>query len=421
MNADVAMNSTSASSPAPQGTCFDLLTYSPFPVLVSRLTDGVLIFVNDKAAAFFETEKQEMMGRTALSFFNNPEDYTGLMGLLQKREQIADFETILTTASKSRVAVFLTAGLVIRFSEPAVVFYIADAAGCREIDELCGRIGRVFQSGIYIVQDRVIKMVNRYLTEYMGYTAEELIGTASTDYIHAEDKTTVREAAIRMLSGRRQDPYTYRIIDKQGHVRWFAETVVSIPYMGKKAFLGNIVETGGKKEKTEKITKAGYFDGLTGLPDKHLFCDRLRAAISFAGRYQHKLAVMMMNIDRFKDLNDVLGVQAGDELLNAVARRLEVLFRKEDTIARLGGDEFIALVPRLDQVNHIFRVARRVMDAFQLPFIVQGQQIFIHMSLGVSIFPNHGKDAEALIRNSDMAMNKAKALGRNQYCLFDTR
>jgi len=421
MKADVAMISTGASSPAPEGTCFDLLAYAPQPVLVSRWTDGLLIFVNDKASVFFETAKQEMMGRTALSFFDNPEDYDGLMGLVQKREQIADFEVVLKTASKNHVAVLLTAGLINRLSEPAVVFYITDAVGRREVDEICGRIGRVFQSGIYIVQDRVIKMVNRYMTEYTGYTAEELIGSASTDYIHAEDKPAVREAAIKMLSGRRPDPFEYRIVDKQGHVRWFAETVVSIPYMGKQSVLGNIVETGGEKEKADKATKAGYFDGLTGLPAKHLFCDRLQAAISFAGRYQHKLAVMMMNLDRFKDLNDALGVQVGDELLHAVARRLEVLFREEDTVARLGGDEFIALIPRLDQVNHIFRVARRVMDAFQLPFIVQGQQLFIYMSVGVSVFPNHGKDAESLIRNSDIAMNKAKASGRNQYCLFDTR
>ncbi len=422
MKSDVAMNSTGKASPVPEGICFDLLNHAPHPVLVSRLTDGLLIFVNDKASAFFETEQQAMTGRPALSFFCDPEDYDGLMGLLQEKKRVADFQVILKTASKSRVAVLLTGSLITYRDEPVAVFFMTDAARSGENDEFYGNIGRVLQTGIYILQDRVIKMVNRHVTEYTGYTAEELIGSASTDYIHAEDKTAVREAAIKMLSGQRSDPYAYRIVDKQGHVRWFTETVVSISYWGKRAVLGNISETDeGQREKAEKTVKTGYYDSLTGLPGKHLFGDRLQAAISFAGRYQHKLAVMMMNLDRFKNLNDALGVQAGDELLNAVARRLEVLLRKEDTLARLGGDEFIALIPRLDQVNHIFRVARRVMDAFQLPFIVQGQQIFIHMSVGVSIFPNHGRDAESLIRNSDMAMNKAKASGRNQYCLFDTR
>ena len=287
--------------------------------------------------------------------------------------------------------------------------------------EFYDRIGNSFLTGIYIIQDRVIKMVNKHILDYSGYSRDELINSPVTNYIHSEDRSLVKEASARMLSGQRTEPYEYRIVDKQGNIRWLAESVVPITYQGQPAILGNIMEITEKKGKEEIITKMAYFDSLTNLPNRRLFSDRLEAALSFAGRYQHKLAVIMMDLDKFKDVNDTLGQQVGDELLQAVARRLEVLFRKEDTFARISGDEFVVLLPRLDQVNHIFRIAKRIIDALQLPFIIQGHALSIYASAGVAIFPNHGQDAESLIRNSDIALYKAKDAGRNQYCLFDTR
>jgi diguanylate cyclase (GGDEF)-like protein/PAS domain S-box-containing protein len=288
-------------------------------------------------------------------------------------------------------------------------------------DEFYDRIGNSFLTGIYIIQDRVIKMVNKHILDYSGYSRDELINSPVTNYIHSEDRSLVKEASARMLSGQRTEPYEYRIVDKQGNIRWLAESVVPITYQGQPAILGNIMEITEKKGKEEIIAKMAYFDSLTNLPNRRLFSDRLEAALSFAGRYQHKLAVIRMDLDKFKDINDALGQQVGDELLQAVARRLEVLFRKEDTFARISGDEFVVLLPRLDQVNHIFRVAKRIIDALQLPFIIQGHALSIYVSAGVAIFPNHGQDAESLIRNSDIALYKAKDAGRNQYCLFDTR
>jgi diguanylate cyclase (GGDEF)-like protein/PAS domain S-box-containing protein len=287
--------------------------------------------------------------------------------------------------------------------------------------EFYDRIGNSFLTGIYIIQDRVIRMVNKHILDYSGYSIEELIGSPIMNFIHLEDRPQVEEASARMLSGQTKVPYEYRIIDKRGNVRWLAESVVSITYEGKPAILGNMMEITETKEKEEIITKMAYFDSLTKLPNRRLFSDRLEAALSFASRYQHKLAVIMMDLDKFKDVNDTLGQQVGDELLQAVARRLEVLFRKEDTFAHISGDKFVVLLPRLDQVNHIFRIAKRIMDTLQLPFIIQGHALRIYASAGVAIFPNHGQDAESLIRNSDIAMYKAKDAGRNQYCLFDTR
>jgi diguanylate cyclase (GGDEF)-like protein/PAS domain S-box-containing protein len=296
-----------------------------------------------------------------------------------------------------------------------------DMTASKQVDDLYERIGNSFLTGVYIVQDHVIKMANKSVAAYSGYAKEELIGLTSGNIIHAEDKSQVREAAVDMLSGRRTEPYEYRIVDKRGHIRWLAESVVSVSYRGRPAILGNVLDITEKKEKEGAVAKTVHFDSLTNLPGRRLFYDRLDSALSFAGRHQHKLAVIMMELDRLGDLEETLSPQEGDELLQAATRRLEVIFRKEDTLARLGGDEFIALLPRLDQVNHVFRVAKRIVDAFHLPFIIQDHPLAVYISAGVAIFPNHGSDAESLLRNSDIAMNKAKQAGRNQYALFNAR
>jgi len=297
----------------------------------------------------------------------------------------------------------------------------ADMTASKEVDDLYERMGDGFLTGIYIVQDHVIKMVNKLFADYAGYTKEELIGSASANIIHAEDKSQVREATADMLSGRRTAPYEYRIVDKQGRIRWLAESVIPVPYRGRPAILGNVLDITEKKEQMGAATEATHFDSLTNLPSRRLFCDHLESALSFAGTHQHKLAVIMMDLNKPGDVNEALDPQAWDELIQAAAGRLEGLFRKEDTLARLGGDEFVVLLPRLDQVNHVFRIAKRIVDSFQLPFIIQGHPMSVYISAGVAIFPNHGSDAESLLRNSDIAMHKAKKAGRNQYALFDTR
>ncbi len=169
----------------------------------------------------------------------------------------------------------------------------------------------------------------------------------------------------------------------------------------------------------EQIKHLAYHDALTGLPNRLLFKDRLTVALSHAQRAHERLAVLFLDLDRFKVINDSLGHTAGDQLLQAVAWRIQSCVRESDTVARLGGDEFTLLLPQLTHSEDAARVAQKILQAVQHPFTVEGRELFITTSVGISLFPEDGEDAETLIKNADTAMYQAKAEGRDNYQLFN--
>jgi len=161
-----------------------------------------------------------------------------------------------------------------------------------------------------------------------------------------------------------------------------------------------------------------YHDALTGLPNRQLFHDRLVVAIANAHRARHKLAVFFLDLDRFKIINDSLGHAAGDALLRAVASRVTTHLRENDTVARLGGDEFTILSPRIDGGEDAITIAHKVRDAVEAPVAIEGRELFVTTSIGISIYPDDGETAETLLRNADAALYRAKARGRDTFELY---
>jgi len=169
----------------------------------------------------------------------------------------------------------------------------------------------------------------------------------------------------------------------------------------------------------EQIKHLAYHDALTGLPNRLLFKDRLTVAISHAQRDRAKLAVLFLDLDRFKVINDSLGHNIGDQLLQAVSARIQSCVRESDTVARLGGDEFTVLLPHLPHAEDAALVAQKIIDAVRYPFQIEGREFFMTTSVGISLYPDDGFDAEALIKNADTAMYQAKEQGRDNYQLFN--
>jgi diguanylate cyclase (GGDEF)-like protein len=168
-----------------------------------------------------------------------------------------------------------------------------------------------------------------------------------------------------------------------------------------------------RKRYEERLRHNAVTDHLTELPNRFLFFDRLNMALAQAQRDFQKLAVLMLDLDGFKMVNDTHGHNIGDQLLRAVANRLLCMFRKGDTIARWGGDEFILLLPEIRQAEAARNVAARILHSFNNPFEFDGLKIAITVSIGVAIFPDDGADADTLIKNADIAMYHAKDSGRN--------
>ncbi|MGM0692331.1 MAG: EAL domain-containing protein [Pseudomonadota bacterium] len=172
------------------------------------------------------------------------------------------------------------------------------------------------------------------------------------------------------------------------------------------------------RENEEQVRRLAYYDPLTRLPNRRLLEDRLDLAMRHAHRHQQRLAVIFLDLDHFKQVNDALGHAVGDELLVKVSRRLRGHLREDDTLARQGGDEFIVLIHEVEEVDDVTRVARRLVESVSAPFEVGGQVFRVGCSLGISLYPDDGEDVEVLVRHADAAMYRAKQEGRNTYRLF---
>lgn len=172
------------------------------------------------------------------------------------------------------------------------------------------------------------------------------------------------------------------------------------------------------KENEEHIRNLAYYDPLTALPNRRLFNDRLSVAIAHAHRYQSQLAVMFVDLDRFKRINDSLGHDVGDHLLQEVALRLGDAVREDDTVARMGGDEFIIMLSDVSELEEVISIARRIIELMGEPVCIDAHELLVTCSLGISVYPEDGEDIDTLVKNADTAMYRAKDAGRNSYQLY---
>jgi len=156
-------------------------------------------------------------------------------------------------------------------------------------------------------------------------------------------------------------------------------------------------------------------DTLTGLPNRRLLMDRLSLAIAHARRNKGSMAVMYLDLDGFKQINDTLGHDAGDTLLSMVAARMVAAVRQEDTVARLGGDEFVIVLRELSHADSVAKLASKVIQAVSQPYSIQGRDVSMTASVGVSIYPTHGEEGETLMKSADLALYEAKRTGKNNY------
>ena len=169
---------------------------------------------------------------------------------------------------------------------------------------------------------------------------------------------------------------------------------------------------------TKQMAYMAEHDYLTGLPNRALLTDRLAQSIALAQRHSKKVALMYLDLDHFKHINDSLGHGVGDQLLQSVARRLQSCVRLYDTVSRQGGDEFVVLLPEIEEVQDAVIAARKLIDAMDQPHLISGHRLRATISVGISIYPDDGMDVETLVKNADIAMYQAKKIGRNNYQMF---
>ena len=285
------------------------------------------------------------------------------------------------------------------------------------------------------------------LTDSVTWTAEtyRLLGyprdhgsPRSHDYlarVHPEDADAVARALEATLSGENAFSVDHRVVHTDGTVLFLhSEAEIVMDSEGHPARLsGTIQDITDRKKAERQIRFLAFYDSLTGLPNRLHFNQQLEKALARARDANHNAAVMFMDLDNFKRINDTAGHSAGDRLLSAAANRLKNAIRASDvvsrlsaasgsggTVARLGGDEFILLLPDVAHAEDAAKVARRVLEAFRDPFPVGAEEFFVSMSLGIGIFPQDGATAEELLKNADAALYHAKDSGRNNFQFYSS-
>lgn len=255
-----------------------------------------------------------------------------------------------------------------------------------------------------------------------GYRSDEIVGKSISLFYSEGDARTGKPAAIL-----RKAAEEGRCMDEGVQVRrdgsHFWATVVVTPLRENEGTLRGFVmvtqDITERKQMEETIRRQAYHDALTGLPNRMLFIDHLTLALTQAHRSRQRLAVMFLDLDRFKTINDSLGHTVGDKLLKAVAYRLRTSVREADTVARMGGDEYTILLSQISHEHDVIAVVEKILAAFKHPYQLDGHELRMTASIGISIFPGDGLDAEALMQNADTAMYHAKEQGRNNYQFYN--
>ena len=276
--------------------------------------------------------------------------------------------------------------------------------------------------GIMVTDKDVrIEFVNPAFTQLTGYSPDEVIGRTP-----------------EVLSSGRHDAEFYKRMWQSltTHGYWRGEiwnrrktgelylelltiTAITDDHGQTTHYAGLFTDITQNRKNEEQIRQLAYYDALTGVPNRRLLEDRLEHAIRHAHRKDMLLAVMFIDLDQFKEVNDTLGHAVGDELLLQFTSRVRDYLREDDTLARLGGDEFIVLLPELDKLSDVTQVAERLIELNRKPYVINNESIQVGSSIGISLYPEDGTTVQELLNGADIAMYRSKRDGRNQYHLFN--
>lgn len=270
--------------------------------------------------------------------------------------------------------------------------------------------------------DFAIEYVNPAFERITGYTAAEAIGRNSIFLLGNDHEQSGVHEIRAALAEKREGKAVLRNYRKDGSLFWNDLYLAPVKDDDGKTthFVATMSDITPMKQYEKTLHRMASHDILTGLPNRALLQDRLETAIAYSARNGHAVWVVLVDLDRFKFVNDTMGHQAGDALLKIISDRLQASVRESDTVARLGGDEFVLVLPECGDgpSGYTSDVIQRIMEAVVQPLTIQGSDFFLSCSMGVAVYPNDGDDATTLLAHADVAMYRAKELGRNTFQFY---
>jgi diguanylate cyclase (GGDEF)-like protein/PAS domain S-box-containing protein len=402
--------------------------------------DGKLVFFNPMTSQLIGYSSAELMGRSFIDFIH-PDDRNMVAGNYLRRLKGEDFQPRypFRYLPRNGATNWMEIGTVeIEWAgRPATLNFCTDITkrkqaetDLRTNEALLSTAMKLAHLGyweydiagdLFTFNDYIYSLLHTNVEREGGYTMSSAQYTKR--FVHLEDASIVAREIQKAIET--SDPYfsyevEHRIVFNDGGIGY-----ISIHYFIVKNDQGRTVQMYGvnqditeHKRAEEIIHQMAYHDSLTGLPNRKLFSDRLGIALAQAQRNQNKVGIAMIDLDNFKRVNDTLGHDVGDLLLQATTERLSAELRKGDTIARFGGDEFLLILPELKVIEDAIPVAKKIVDSFSKPFLIDTHELVVTTSIGIAIYPNDGIDEVILLKNADIAMYQAKQAGRNRYHLY---
>ncbi|MCY7388195.1 MAG: EAL domain-containing protein, partial [Burkholderiales bacterium] len=404
---------------------------SPDAIVISRLDNGIYVELNEAWAELSGYSRAEQIGRSSkeLDIWVEPVQRDELLAQLAVSGRVRDFEFRLRRKNGDVADSLLTGEVIELHGERCLLAILVNVTernrSTRRLRESERRFADVVDAaGEYVWEtdnESRYTYVSARIERVLGYATADVIGKVAYDFMPPEEV-----ARLRNWFDARPDPGTpirnleHMSVTKDGRQIW--QQVSGVPIFNASGqrigFRGTGLDITERKLAEQRIEELATRDALTQLPNRRLLTDRLSQGIMAAQRSGGLIAALFIDLDRFKTINDSLGHAAGDELLRAVADRLQQQMRKGDTLARIGGDEFVVVLEALRVPEDAGAVAQKIIAVLSEPYRIAGNTLTTSASVGISVFPGDAPDGLTLVRNADMAMYFAKEHGRRNYQFY---